>query len=336
MNVAVHVLALSDSNNDWTAHTLEELGDATRIAARLQGTVSAWVLSSSESASPSTNHSFQALAEHGCDAVDRLHNERFANWSSEAITAALSENTSESCHVIFLPGTPHGEEVAALLAVQLQAQWFADVLTISVTRNGVLEFTAIEPGGKLSRTHRLQSDRPAVVTIRPGVAETRRVEKPKDIVVRDVTVDLSDVPELTAVEEFLPSDPATIDIRFARRVVAGGRGTGGPDGMKLLAELAESIGASLAASRMAVDLGWAENERQVGQTGKTVSPDLYVACGISGATHHLAGMRDSKHIVAINPDSRAPIHDVAHLNLCGDLHQVVPAIQTAIARRKDR
>jgi len=335
MNVAVHVLALTDSNNDWMAHTRELLGDAARIAARLQGTLSAWVLSASDDAKPVTNDSLQELAKHGCDRVDRLIHERFANWSSEAIAAALSANTAESCRVIFLPGTPRGEEAAALLSVQLETQWFADVLTVSVTRNGILEFTSIEPGGKLSRTHRMQSDRPVVVTIRPGVAETRSVNKPNRVVVRDVAVDLSDVPELTTVEEFLPADPATIDIRFARRVVAGGRGTGGPDGMKLLAELAESIGGSLAASRMAVDLGWAENERQVGQTGKTVSPDLYVACGISGATHHLAGMRDSKHIVAINPDARAPIHEVAHLSLCGDLHQVVPAIQSAIARRKD-
>ena len=105
--------------------------------------------------------------------------------------------------------------------------------------------------------------------------------------------------------------------------------------MRRIASLAETLSASVAASRMAVDLGWAPPERQVGQTGKSVRPDLYVACGISGASHHLAGMRDSRHIVAINSDPDAPIHEVAHLSLYGDLHQVVPAIESAVARRKE-
>jgi electron transfer flavoprotein alpha subunit len=146
-------------------------------------------------------------------------------------------------------------------------------------------------------------------------------------------VDLAGVPELTSVEQFLPADPKTVDITFARRVVSAGRGAGGPEGVRLVADFAYALGASLGASRMIVDLGWAPPERQVGQTGKTVRPDLYVACGISGASHHLAGMRESKHIVAINPDRQAPIHEVAHLSLRGDLHQLIPAIQTALERR---
>src|SRR5262249_21310335 len=117
---------------------------------------------------------------------------------------------------------------------------------------------------------------------------------------------------------------------------AGGRGTGGPEGMLAVERLAETLGASLGASRAAVDLGWAPVIRQIGQTGRTVLPDLYVACGISGASHHLAGMRHSKHIVAINPDRAAPIHDVAHLSLPGDLHRVLPAIEAAIRRRRER
>jgi electron transfer flavoprotein alpha subunit len=104
----------------------------------------------------------------------------------------------------------------------------------------------------------------------------------------------------------------------------------------LVAGLADALEASLGASRLAVDLGWAPAERQVGQTGRTVRPDLYLACGISGASHHLAGMRESKHIVAINPDAAAPIHEVAHLSLQGDLHQVIPAIRAALQRRSSQ
>lgn len=332
-SIAAQFLAVTDQRGDCTTHTLELLGDAVRTATQLRGQVAAWMLAAGEDDQGPPPAALQALARHGCHGVDRLCHPRFARWSSEAVAAALAASTAGSCRVIFLPGTARGEEVSALLAARLETEWFADVLTVSVTRTGVLEITAVEPGGKLSRTLRRPAHRPVVVSIRTGVAEARPVGKPREPVVRDVQVDLSDVPELTAVRAFLPADPATIDIRLARRVVAGGRGTAGQVGMQLLAALAEALGASLAASRMAVDLGWAPPARQVGQTGKTVCPDLYVACGISGASHHVAGMRDSKHIVAINSDPEAAIHDVAHLNLVGDLHSIVPAICAALARR---
>jgi electron transfer flavoprotein alpha subunit len=174
-----------------------------------------------------------------------------------------------------------------------------------------------------------------IVTIRPGVAEVRPVGNPKEMEIRRLPVDLTMVPALTSVERSLPADPRTVDITFAQRIVAAGRGAGGPDGVQLVAELADDLGASLGASRMIVDLGWAPPERQVGQTGKTVQPDLYVACGISGASHHLAGMRDSRHIIAINRDAKAPIHEVAHLSLKADLHELIPAIRAALRRRRN-
>ena len=124
-----------------------------------------------------------------------------------------------------------------------------------------------------------------------------------------------------------------MDITHANRIVSAGRGTNGPAGIQLVARLAGALQASLGASRMVVDLGWVPQERQVGQTGRTVRPDLYVACGISGASHHLAGMRDSQHIVAINSDAAAPIHEVAHLSLRGDLQQVIPEIIAILQKR---
>jgi electron transfer flavoprotein alpha subunit len=202
-----------------------------------------------------------------------------------------------------------------------------------VSRSGTIDVTAVEPGGKLSRSHRVQTSQPIVCTVRAGVAEVRHVPDPPEAAIDDIRVDLQDHARLTRVEKFLTADPATIDLRDAVRIVAGGRGTGGSKGMHLVAALAKALRASPAASRLAVDLGWAPRDRQVGQTGKIVQPDLYVACGISGASHHLAGMRDSRHIVAINSDPTAPIHEIAHLSLIGDLHRVVPAIQTNLRRR---
>jgi electron transfer flavoprotein alpha subunit len=319
---------MTDGGGQWSAVTRELLGDASALARRWGGPVGAWVLTAS-----AETPALDDLAAHGCQVIWQLMNERFARWSSEAVAAALAQQLATGCRVTLLPGDARGEEVAALLVECLETTWVPDALTLSVTRTGDLEITATLPGGKLARVYRPPADRPIIVTVRPGVAEARKADRPIPPQVRRVAVDLSPVPALTAVEQLLPADPQTVDIVFARRVVAAGRGTGGPEGICLVAGLADSLGASLGASRMVVDLGWMPPERQVGQTGRTVRPDLYVACGISGASHHLAGMRDSKHIVAINPDAQAPIHEVAHLSLCSDLHQLIPAIHAVLRRR---
>jgi len=324
----VQVLVCADAQRKWTAHSLELLSDARAVAGRMNGALGALF-----PAAPSeSGFDFNELAAHGCRRVRHLKHERFANWCSEAIAATLCAHRSGSARLILLPGTARGEEVAALLAEKLQTIWVPDALTLAVTRTGALEISAVLPGGKLSRTFRSGADRVAIVTMRAGVAEIRR-EKSEPIPVEEQAVRLDDLPELTAVGKFIPADPRTIDLTFANRVVSAGRGAGGPAGVELVSTLADALHASLGASRMVVDLGWLPQQRQVGQTGKTVKPDLYVACGISGATHHLAGMRDSKHIVAINNDPAAPIHDVAHLSLKGDLNQVIPAIVEALRRR---
>jgi electron transfer flavoprotein alpha subunit len=136
-------------------------------------------------------------------------------------------------------------------------------------------------------------------------------------------VEAKSLEEPVQLEESLPADARTIDVRYANRLVSGGRGLGGKEGFDKLREFAQKIGASVAASRMAVDLGWIEYERQVGQTGKTVKPELYIACGISGASHHLAGISGVEHIVAINTDAEAPIFRSAHLGLVADLYEVL-------------
>jgi electron transfer flavoprotein alpha subunit len=136
--------------------------------------------------------------------------------------------------------------------------------------------------------------------------------------------------EFISRREIRQADPQSADIRFVDRLVAGGRGLGGRDGFEALRCFAGRINAGIAASRMAVDLGWIEHERQVGQTGKSIAPKLYVACGISGANHHIEGMKTAEHIVAINTDRNAPIFKVAHLGLVADLFAVLQETQKGI------
>jgi electron transfer flavoprotein alpha subunit len=138
------------------------------------------------------------------------------------------------------------------------------------------------------------------------------------------------------VEREIPADPGEVDIRYADRIVAGGRGLGSADGFQQLARVARALQAGVAASRVAVDLGWIDRERQVGQTGKTVTPALYLACGISGASHHLAGMLHARHIVAINTDPDAPIFKVAHLGLVADLRGVLSELEAQLAEAWSR
>jgi electron transfer flavoprotein alpha subunit len=326
----VQVLVVADGNGDWSRHALELLGDASVLAKRLSGKTGAWFVTAESGAEPAPEEL------HGCDSLVRLRNDRFARWSSEVVSAALAQHVAPGCRVVFLPGNARGEEVAALLAERLETEWIPDVLTLSVTRTGTLEVSASLETGKLSRVFRPAGARPVIVTMRAGVAEARKSEGGVVPVVQTIDVDLSTVPELTSVERFLPADPRTIDLVFAQRIVAGGRGTGGAEGLRLVGTLADALHASLGVSRVVVDSGWAPYELQVGQTGRTVRPDTYVACGISGASHHLAGMRESKHIIAINPDRSAPIHEVAHLSLLGEMQAVIPAIHAALARRFER
>jgi electron transfer flavoprotein alpha subunit len=326
----VHVLATEQARGEWEPVAWELLGDARTLASRLNGRVAAWVPQATDAAAGDDD----ALHRHGADIVTRLVHARFASWSSEAIAAALAAHLPAECRLALLPGHARGEEVAALLAERLGTPWIHSTLSLAVTRSGAIEATTVSDSGRLSRCQRVAAEGAVVATMAPGVGEAH-VRRPIAELVRETTVpDLSHVPELTRVEAYLPADPQTMDLRHARRIVAAGRGAGGPEGVELVRKLAAALGASLAASRVAVDLGWVEARRQIGQTGWSVRPELYLACGISGASHHLAGMRESRTIVALNPDRAAPLHEIAHQSLYGDLRQVIPAVLALLEQRR--
>jgi electron transfer flavoprotein alpha subunit len=310
------VWVLDDAVRDGT---LERLGDARRVADRLSCKVGVLLVGRKQPESAS-------LFERGADLVLEAVSE-FAGPLTRAATA-LRVLLPLKPRLILAAGTPDGREWAARLAARAGFALLSPSLLAEVKR-GELTVSVLDASGRYCRKVTVSPNDTAVVTLKPGVAEAIAPSPGR-------TGDLercepSVVEETLFVERTIAPDPRTVDIRHADRLVAGGRGLKDAEGFQALRRLAEPLRAGIAASRAAVDLGWIERERQVGQTGRTVAPELYVACGISGASHHLAGMSSARHIVAINTDPEAPIFRVAHLGLVADLYEVLHALDERIS-----
>ena len=246
------------------------------------------------------------------------------------IDAAMAAIQAADPAVILCAGSPDGRDVAAGCAARLGAGLLVDITDLEV-RDG--RFVATHPcfGGSVI-VEKEATTSPAVATVRPNVFA--REEAPKDPEVVSLTVEFAATGLLAKVLDVVCENLGIISLEEAEIIVAGGRGVGSAEKFTVIRELAEALGAAVGASRAIVDEGWISHQYQVGQTGKTVSPKLYIACGISGAIQHAAGMQTSDYIVAINRDPEAPIFSFADFGVVGDLHVVVPALTEEIRRRK--
>lgn len=292
-------------------HGFELLGDAADLANRLGGLVT--VCTTKDDAG---HH--RELIERGADQVavldggDRGPNHR--------LTGVATWRGMLHPRVVFAGATGDDRALAARLAVRSGIKLVSPALSVTVRGQNV-EITALNADGRRARQITLAAAELAIVTLRPGVGQARSPQAGRSGDILHLIVEPQR--ETATLTERLPADPSTTEIVHLPRLVAGGRGVGGREGFEILREVAARLDAGVAASRMAVDLGWIERERQVGQTGKTVHPDLYLACGISGASHHREGMSDSRHIIALNVDPAAPIFQIAHLGLVTDWREVL-------------
>ncbi|MDH7479525.1 MAG: electron transfer flavoprotein subunit alpha/FixB family protein, partial [Syntrophomonadaceae bacterium] len=218
--------------------------------------------------------------------------------------------------------TAMGKDLAPRLAQKLDAGLVTDCTAVE-QEGGKLVLTRPVYAGKAFAKVVVDSE-PVMATIRANIFDV--VEAGKSPAVTNYDVKISDADLYQKVIEFIPMVSARPELTEANYVVSGGRGAKGPEGFKIIEELADIFGAAVGASRAAVDSGWIDNQFQVGQTGKVVNPVLYVACGISGAIQHIAGMSSSKNIVAINKDPEAPIFAVADFGVVGDMFQVLPSL----------
>ena len=292
----------------------ERIGDARCLADALGAGVGVLLLGGDEQAG-------QALVSAGADMVLFAGDAQREHWPTERkVEAATAALPTDAQLAVFAGGDPPAREWAARLAVERGWRYICPALMVARNATDIV-VTRLDVTGKRSRQEIVPNGQSVVISMRPGVAEPLALDATRTG--RVVKIDPPRFRPSNLRSERVPADPATIDIRHADRLVAGGRGLGSEAGFQLLRRFAQTIDASVAASRMAVDLGWIEFERQVGQTGKTVQPELYIACGISGASHHLQGMSDAEHIIAINTDPHAPIFSVASLGLVSDLHNVL-------------
>ena len=254
-----------------------------------------------------------------------------AAYSSQAYAAALAGFAEQAKPLgLFFAATAMGKDLAPRLAARLGVSMASDCTKVAVA-DGALVFTRPIYAGKAFLTLKLQSS-PVVATLRPNIFPLAAVAPAQGEVVK-MTVAVPDAAANGRVVEVVKEESGEIDVTEADVVVSGGRGFKGPDAFALLRDLAAVFPrAAVGASRSAVDSNWIGHQHQVGQTGKTVSPDLYIAAGISGAIQHLAGMSSSKFIVAVNKDPEAPIFKIADYGIVGDLFEVLPKLKDELKK----
>jgi electron transfer flavoprotein alpha subunit len=263
------------------------------------------------------------LGEYGADKVYVLESDALEQYTTDGYANAVADLAKQNDPTALLLGcTVTGRDLAAQVAQKLNTGLMTDCTEMAL-EDGQLVFTRPIYAGKAFVKAACPEARPVMATIRPNVLPIEKAAKSAEIIsaaantgdirqaIKDIALQISSRPELTE----------------ADIIVSGGRGMKGPENFALLEEIADVLGAAVGASRAAVDAGWITHSFQVGQTGKTVSPVVYIACGISGAIQHLAGMSSSKCIVAVNKDPEANIFKVADYGIVGDLFEVVPLMK---------
>lgn len=300
----------------------EALAEALRQKGALGGDVSVALIGTKLDDAKAT------LAASGADKVLVYERADLAHYSPEGYRACAVDAVAKTdAKVVLVAATVLGRELAPLVAGKLDLAYAAECTGLSV-EGGALHAVRPVYAGKANVTVSANTDQ-FVLSLRPNVFDGSLPgggsASPEAMEVPFAEGSLK--AQVTAVSA--PSGEAK-DVAEADVVVAGGRGTGGPDGWGPLESLARTLGGAVGASRAVVDLGWRPHSEQVGQTGKVVAPKLYIAAGVSGAIQHLAGMRTSKVIVAVNKDPEAPIFKVADYGIVGDLHEVLPALEAAL------
>ncbi|HDH87943.1 MAG: electron transfer flavoprotein subunit alpha/FixB family protein [Deltaproteobacteria bacterium] len=306
--------------------SFELTSEAKRLADQMGQSVTAILLGSN------IREKAPELGKYGADKVIVADDNRLATYTTDAYVSVIAQLAQSGEPAILLLGASvQGKDLSGRLAARLGVGMAQDCVDFSLENSNLVAKRPIY-AGKAYATVTFKDSIPQIATARPNVLELNEPDESKSAEVVDAEFSLDDSQLKTKVAEIIQAEGAKVDLTEAERIVSGGRGMKGPENYKILEELADLIDATVGASRSAVDSGWRPHSDQVGQTGKVVSPNLYIACGISGAIQHLAGMSTSKYIVAINKDPEAPIFQKADYGVVADLFDVVPALTEEIKK----
>ena len=280
--------------------------------------------------------SVKAASSHGADKVIVVEGEEYQLYTTDAYATALCTLVEKYGPTSMMIGaTPHGRDLGPSVSCRLQTGLTADCTALDIDEeSGNVAWTRPAFGGNLMATIICPDHRPQIGTVRPGVFKKSDPTEGKAEVIREDIHVAPDQIRTKLLESIKEAAGEMVDLEGAEIIVSGGRGVGGPEGFAPVKELADALGGVVGASRAAVDAGWIAHAHQVGQTGKTVGPKLYIACGISGAIQHVAGMSSSDYIVAINKDPDAPIFDIADYGLVGNLFEVLPLLTAEVKKLK--
>lgn len=302
--------------------TYELIGKAKELAAELGTEVTAVLLGDNVKALADN------LAAYGANRVIIVDNPVLKEYTTEPYTYAVSKVIEEyKPEVVLFGATAIGRDLAPRISARVKTGLTADCTKLEVdaeTKN--LRMTRPAFGGNIMATIICPNNRPQMATVRPGVMQKIAKDTSVKAVVEEMNLSFEKNNKYVEVTEVIKKISDKVDIMDAKILISGGRGVGCKENFKMLQDLANVIGGEVSSSRACVDAGWTEKEQQVGQTGKTVRPNLYFAIGISGAIQHLAGMEESDYIIAINKDETAPIFDVADVGIVGDINQIVPLL----------
>ena len=306
---------------------LELLSEGRKLADKLGEELAAVLIGKDVS------HLTDTLFAYGADKVYLVEHELLERYNSDAYTAMLTGVISKYKPSIMLYGaTLNGRDLAPRIAARLRVGLTADCTGLDITEEGLLLQTRPAFGGNIIATIVTPEHRPQMATVREGVMRMPEPDPTRTGDVVAVKVCLDAEADAVKIVERVKAE-RTVNLKGAKVIVSGGAGVGSAEGFELIRELARVLGGEVGASRAAVDAGYISRDHQVGQTGTTVRPKLYIAAGISGSVQHRAGMSESGTIVAINTDPEAPIFKVADYGIVGDLFKVVPALTEEFRKR---
>lgn len=328
MSKDVYVIAEQRDGNIQKV-TLELIGEATKLAKDLSEKVVAVLMGNG------VTDKAEALVKHGADKVIVIDDQILEKYATEPYAKAVTEVIKNFEPEIVLYGaTSIGRDLAPRVSARVHTGLTADCTKLEIAADTkLLNMTRPAFGGNIMATIVCKNHRPQMATVRPGVMAALAKDDSRKGEIVPFKVDfIPDDMNIEIIEEVKETKKA-VDITEAKVLVSGGRGIGSPESFTKLKELADTLGGEIAASRAVVDAGWIGKEYQVGQTGKTVRPGMYLACGISGAIQHVAGMESSDLVISINKNDGAAIFDVSDLGVVGDTKVIIPKLIDALKKR---